>query len=262
MTPRQTERLELTMPDGQRVRGAYSAPGGGGPVPAIVFAHGFGSARGGEKSIALESACARRGWAFAACDFRGHGESDGTMRELRGSRLLEDLDAIIRAAAGMAGGPVCLFGSSLGGWTSAWLSANHPGRITACALVAPALRFFEFLRLSPDELAEWRRTGRLRVHNEFVDVEIEYDLTAEADRFAFNSLAARFETPAILFHGMRDDLVPHSISIDFIEQAPFHELELVLFKTGDHRLLDRKEEMALRACEFFAARLAEAGGVK
>ncbi|MDX2033973.1 MAG: alpha/beta fold hydrolase [Blastocatellia bacterium] len=258
---RQHEMLELKMPDGQMVRGGYSAPRGGGPVPAVVFAHGFGSARGGEKAGALEAACARRGWAFAACDFRGHGESDGTMRELRGSRLLEDLDAIARTVADRAGGPLFLFGSSLGGWTSAWLSANEPTRITACALVAPALRFFEFLRLSPEGMAEWRGAGRMRVHNEFVDVEIDYDLTAEADRFAFNSLAARFETPAILFHGMQDDLVPHSISIDFIEQAPFHELELVLFKTGDHRLLDRKDEMASRACAFFAAQMAGGDGI-
>lgn len=252
---RQTERLELEMPDGQRVRGLYSAPATDAPTPAVLFVHGFGSTRRGEKAQALEAACAERGWAFAAADFRGHGESDGTMLDLRGARLLEDLEAIVSAAADRARGPVCLVGSSLGGWTSAWLAACAPGRIAACALIAPAFRFFDFLRLAPAERDDWRRSGRLRVRNEFVDVEISAALLDEAPRFSLDELAARFATPALLFHGLQDDLVPHAISLDFLERTSFPDLELILYKNGDHRLLNRKEEMASRACAFFAERL-------
>ena len=42
----------------------------------------------GEKTQAVEAACAARGWAFAAFDFRGHGTSAGTMLDLRPSGLL------------------------------------------------------------------------------------------------------------------------------------------------------------------------------
>src|SRR5215510_2780095 len=112
MGERRTEKLELKAPDGQKLRGVYSWAPGRKPTPIIVFAHGFGSVRGGEKSVALEAECARRGWAFAACDFRGHGESDGTMKELRGWRLIEDLDAITRETVARARGPLFLFGSS------------------------------------------------------------------------------------------------------------------------------------------------------
>src|SRR5215813_2919753 len=110
MRERRTEKLELKAPDGQKLRGVYSYTPSDKPTPIIVFAHGFGSVRGGEKSVALEAECARRGWAFAACDFRGHGESDGTMKELRGGRLIEDLDVITREAANRGGSPVFLFG--------------------------------------------------------------------------------------------------------------------------------------------------------
>src|SRR5262245_54820190 len=61
---------------------------------AVVWVHGFGSRRGGEKSQAVEAACSRRGWTFAAFDFRGHGESSGPMRDLRAAGLLEDLAAV------------------------------------------------------------------------------------------------------------------------------------------------------------------------
>src|SRR5262249_13686926 len=59
---------------------------------AVLYVHGFGSRRSGDKAAALEEACAARGWTWLAADFRGHGESTGTLLELRGSGLQRDLD--------------------------------------------------------------------------------------------------------------------------------------------------------------------------
>ena len=240
------------MPDEQKLRGRISFTPGERPAPGVVFAHGFGSVRAGEKSAALEAECARRGWAFAASDFRGHGESDGAMTELRGSRLIEDLDAITRAAVALAGGPLFLFGSSMGGWASAWLAAKHPGRVAACAFAAPAFRFLEWRRLSEAEREEWRRTGRLRVRNEFVDVEIDYGLAAEADDYPFEKLTTESRSPAIIFHGMADETVPYSSSVEFAARCATGDIELLLIKSGDHRLNGEKGRMAFAACEFFA----------
>ncbi|HKQ73341.1 MAG TPA: alpha/beta fold hydrolase [Blastocatellia bacterium] len=253
MRERRTEKLELRAPDGQKLRGVYSRAAGDRPGPVIVFAHGFGSVRSGEKSVALETECARRGWAFAACDFRGHGESDGTMPGLRGRRLIEDLDVVTREAANRGGSPLFLFGSSMGGWASAWFAAKHPGRVAACAFVAPAFRFLEWKRLREAERSEWRRTGRLRVRNEFVDVEIDYGLTADANDYPFETLAAEFRAPAIIFHGMADETVPYSLSVEFAESCPVPEIELALFKSGDHRLNREREKLAFAACEFFTS---------
>lgn len=253
MKPEQRiERLALLMPDGQMVRGDFHHAPHNEPAPVVVFAHGFGSVRRGEKSLAFADECARRGWAFAACDFRGHGASDGVMPELLGSRLLEDVDAITREAARRAGGPLLLVGSSMGGWAAAWLAAHAPERVVACAFIAPAFRFLEFQRLTAAERAAWLRTGLHRVRNEFVNVEISYGLTAEASHFPFATLTERFRTPAIIFHGMADDVVPYESSVEFAANCAARQLELVLNKGGDHRLHRDKEQMAHAACDFFA----------
>src|SRR5438132_14357691 len=119
MEPRQTEQIRLSSPSGAELSGALSYRGEPGPA-AAVYVHGLGSVRGGEKSAALEAACARRGWTFAAFDFRGHGESGGTMPELRCSGLLSDLETIRAALAGRGVRRLCPVGSSMGGWAAAW----------------------------------------------------------------------------------------------------------------------------------------------
>src|SRR5262249_49222198 len=147
-----------------------------------------------------------------------------------------------------------LCGSSMGGWASAWFAANHPGRAAACAFAAPAFRFLEWERLSGAERDEWRRAGCLRVQNEFVDVEIDYGLTADSNDYPFETLAAEFRAPAIIFHGMADTVAPYSLSVEFAARCASGDVELALIKSGDHRLNREKEKMAFAACEFLSGK--------
>jgi pimeloyl-ACP methyl ester carboxylesterase len=225
---------------------------------AVLYVHGFGSTRGGVKAEALEAACARRGWTFASFDFRGHGESTGTLLELRGTHLLEDLEAM-RDYLVSAGIPkVCLVGSSMGGWAAAWFAMRHPHSVIACALIAPALRFLEsrWALLTESERQQWKQTGRLRYHNQWVDAEVGYGIAEEIDQFPFSLLAEKLAHPVLIFHGVQDEVVPYRQSIEFVERASYADIELRLYKNGDHRLLALKDEMAEAACVFFANRVA------
>ena len=252
---RKTEEFSLAMPDGAALRGSLSAGGESAAAPAVVFAHGLGSTRRGEKAAAFEAACAGRGWPFATFDFRGHGASDGTMLDLRGSRLLEDLEAVVRHVGASTGSRICLVGSSMGGWASAWFAARNPALVAACVFIAPAFHFLEWGWLNEGEREEWRRAGRYRVCNEYIDLELDYGLLAEAAHYRFETLTAHFRSPALLFHGLRDEVVPFAESLKFIESCASPAAELVLIKDGDHRLNRCKERMAALAGEFFAAQV-------
>ncbi len=256
MATRQQEFIRLPLPGGGELDGYLSYPAAPGP-DAVLYVHGFGSTRGGAKADALEAACARRRWPFAAFDFRGHGRSGGSLLELRGSGLLEDLAAV---AAGLEGrGIRRLFpvGSSMGGWAAAWFALERGDTaVPAVGLVAPAFRFLQrrWDDLPAPQREEWRRTGRLRVRNQWVDVEIGYGFAEEAERYRAEALAARWATPLLLYHGMRDDTVPHADSLAFVEQSAFPDIELRLLRGGDHRLLAYREELAEEFCRFFGRR--------
>jgi pimeloyl-ACP methyl ester carboxylesterase len=221
---------------------------------AVVYVHGFGSTRGGQKARALEQACERRGWTFASFDFRGHGCSSGTMLEMCGSALLEDLETLHQDLVEQGVRRLFPVGASLGGWAAAWFTLRHPRLVPACVVIAPAFDFIRcrYHRLSEEERSQWKETGKLRVHNEWVDTEIGYTLVEEIDRFPVETLAAEWPCPLLIFHGMLDDIVPYTHSVAFEENAACPEIELRLFKNGDHRLAEWKDTMAEAACEFFA----------
>jgi pimeloyl-ACP methyl ester carboxylesterase len=222
---------------------------------AVVYVHGFGSTRLGVKSEALEAACVHRGWTYASFDFRGHGQSTGTMLELRGSLLLEDVEAVHQYLIGRGIRRLCPVGSSMGGWAAAWFTARHPQSATGCVLIAPALDFLHsrWAALSEAERHHWQHTGRHRVRNDFVDAEISYGLVEERPLFPPEQLPVELRQPGLIFHGMKDDVVPWRGSLTFVEQALHADLELRLYKNGDHRLLAYSAEMAESACAFFAA---------
>jgi alpha-beta hydrolase superfamily lysophospholipase len=253
MTTRRRQSVRLPLPAGGELAGSLSWQGEPGPA-AVVYVHGFGSTHAGEKAAALEAACARRGWTFAAFDFRGHGGSPGSLLELRGSTLQEDLE---QARGYLAQGGVrtlFLAGSSMGGWASAWFALRNKPEVPALVGVAPAFGFLErrWESLAEPQRDEWRRTGRLRVRNEWLDVEVGYGLMEERDNFSFENLVAGWSTPLLVFHGMRDEVAPYLDSLELARRASFPAIELRLYKDGDHRLLAYKDEMAEEACRFFA----------
>jgi pimeloyl-ACP methyl ester carboxylesterase len=258
MPERHTESPRLPHPDGGALQ-AYLSHSGQPSDWAVVYVHGFVSNSSGEKAKVVEAACAQRGWTYAAFDFRGHGQSSGSLLELRGSGLLDDLEVVRSWLASLGVSRLCLYGSSMGGWASAWYALRHPETVLACALVAPA---FNFLRSRWDSLSEierrqWRETGRLRVRNQWIDVEIGTGCLDELDHFPSGELATRLACPLLIFQGLLDDAVLYTDTLLFVETASHPNIELRLYKDGDHRLLRYKEEMAEAACAFFARVISE-----
>ncbi len=249
---RTRERFSVSLSSGETLRGdiAYTgAPSG----LAIVYVHGFGSHRGGEKSLALESACSARSICFASFDFRAHGQSDGSLRDLRASRLLEDLAAIRHYLVGRGIRRLGLVGSSMGAFASAWFG-QQAGEVSGCVLLAPAFRFLQnrWSALSDAQREAWQQTGTHHFAGKWFEADIGYGLAEERDAYRWETLAERWNKPTLLIHGMADEVVPVSESLEFFETATFPYLQLRLFKNGDHRLTDYRFEIADEACRFLS----------
>jgi pimeloyl-ACP methyl ester carboxylesterase len=256
MLPRLQENVRLPCPQAGFLQ-TYLSYSGQLRSQAVVYLHGFGSVRVGVKSQALEEACARRGWTYASFDFRGHGESSGSLLDLRGSAMLEDVETVRAYLAGRGVVRLGLVGSSMGGWAAAWYTLRHPGAVVACALVAPALDFpmRHWTRLPDAERRRWQQTGRLRLCNEWIAADVGYGLVEEAGQFPMAQLMAAWRTPLWIGHGMQDDTVPYTDSLAFVQGCAFPNIALHLWKDADHRLQQVKDELADGACSFLEAHL-------
>lgn len=121
------------------------------------------------------------------------------------------------------GEPAQLIGSSMGGYLAALYAAAHP-EISRMVLLAPALGF----------APRWKEKTSLEVfhHGSGTMRRVHYGLVEDAMKY---SPTPDFKQPALIFHGIRDEVVPIGNSRVFVtghRNAKLVELD------SDHELLN------------------------
>jgi hypothetical protein len=148
------------------------------------------------------------------------------------------LDVIHRTVGGT---PAVLMGSSLGGYLAAFYAARHPEVVEKLILLAPAFQFPKRWRerYSSQDLEDWRRRGSARVYHYGYKAErdLGYGLLEDSQNYENEP---NFSQPAIVFHGVADEVVPVGLSEVFAER---HSNVTVLKLDSGHELTDVLEPM-------------------
>ena len=113
-----------------------------GPCPLVLMLHGFGgrmdAVPGGwmqEWSDALTAA----GFATLRFDFNGHGDSEGSFREMTMYNEIEDAAAVLQYAGSLPDvAEICLLGHSQGGVVAGMLAGYFHDQISKLVMLAPA----------------------------------------------------------------------------------------------------------------------------
>jgi uncharacterized protein len=141
--------------------------------------------------------------------------------------------AIVDAA--VHGDRVILMGSSLGGYLAALYAVRH-ANVERLVLLAPALAFPKRWRdrFTRSEMEEWRKAGARPFYHYGYKEErpLGYQFVEDALKYEDDP---DFQQPALIFHGLRDDVVPASVSREFAVVHPNVELRLV---DSGHELTD------------------------
>jgi|SRR5579883_645562 pimeloyl-ACP methyl ester carboxylesterase len=205
----------------------------------FVYLHGFASGPTSRKARFFQDAVGRRGihLEIPALD-------RGDFGHLTISGQLAALDSLL------SGSPARLIGSSLGGYLAALYASTHP-EISRVVLLAPAFDFVHLLEQStpPEKLAAWRESGWTEVfhHSTGGLRPLHYGLIHDARQYP---AVPEFPQSAVIFHGTADDVVPVSLSRDFVRTHP--NAQLFELPSG-HELLDVQDEIAARAIPFLIA---------
>jgi pimeloyl-ACP methyl ester carboxylesterase len=196
----------------------------------FVYVHGFASSPQSRKAVQFRDALAARG-VPVAIPFMDRGDFE----HLTISGQLGVLEELIR------GDPVCLIGSSMGGYLAALYAAAHP-ELARLVLLAPA---FGFARRWDEKIGETKPLGLDVFHYGDNKVRrVHYGLIGDALRFPSEP---DFTQPAWIFHGIHDDVVPIEYSRDFAAlRANVRLTEL----DSDHELLNVLDRIVGEAIPF------------
>ena len=236
--------FRLTGADGGTLRGDVRTAGRA--RPAVVICHGFKGFKDWGYFPVTADRLARAGCAAVSFNFSGAGVGDDgeTFDEPERfgrntySAQLADLDLVLQAlgsgALGLEPSAVGLLGHSMGGGV-AILRAARDRSIQALVTWASVARFGRLWR--DDQIADWRRTGKLDVVNQRTgDVlplypDILDDL--ERNRASLDVLRAARDVgaPWLIAHGSADEAVPVSDARELSAEAP-GATSLILERAG------------------------------
>jgi hypothetical protein len=204
-----------------------------------LYLHGFASGPTSRKARFLQDAMAVRGF-----DLEIPSLDEGDFEHLTITGQLSAIESLLDGDA------VRIAGSSMGGYLAAAYASSHK-EVSRVVLLAPALGFAPLFEQTtpPERLASWRDSGWMSVfhHSHREMRQIHYGLIEDARRYP---CSPDFAQPALLFHGVADDVVPIALSRAFT--AAHSNVELIEMRSG-HELVDVLDTIAARAIPFLTA---------
>jgi hypothetical protein len=218
------EAAVLTASDGVRLAGWW-IPGTRKDSPVVLYFHGNAATL--SSLVELAGAFRAAGFAFAAVDYRGYGESGGTPTE---HGLYRDAEAAWGwvTGRGVAASRILVYGQSLGAGPAAWLAARVPcgGLVLEGAfpsVYASARLHYPLLWLPP---------------------------FAILDRYPVAKCAAQARCPVLVLHGELDRIAPLAFGRTVFEAAGEPKRFVVLAR-ADHNSITPDLPAVRRALEEF-----------
>jgi pimeloyl-ACP methyl ester carboxylesterase len=196
----------------------------------VIYLHGFASSPGSRKAQFFRDRLHRSGFDVEIPEL-----DRGDFEHLTITGQLAVIDEAVR------GTDAALMGSSLGGYLAALYASLHPG-VNRLVLLAPAFGIARRWRkrTPAKEIEGWERDRYVEIYHYGTKTNrrLRYEFLEDADRYPGEP---DFCQPALILHGLNDDVVPVEASREFAAAHP--NVRLVVLESG-HELLDVLEDMA------------------
>ncbi|MEA1889416.1 MAG: alpha/beta fold hydrolase [Pseudomonadota bacterium] len=226
----------LSQPGGESIRGYFYDTGNG---PVGIYLHGFRSHSNGEKALQIAQHAIAMDRSWLRFDLRGHGISDGDLKDQVISSGLSDLLRIIDWISDRS---LVLHGSSMGSWISLLAAMRRTPRISGMMLIAPAFNYVQNnLSTLPEQIKQkWQSESYMSFPDAYGEepYSLRYDIMQDAEQYDVMNTDVSIDVPLHIVHGENDPIIPIAYTDKFIHHAQLPELVFERIPNGDHRLMD------------------------
>ena len=210
----------------------------------VVFFHGFMSDMVGEKPSTIQRFCRKNKLSFLKFEYSGHGKSTGKFTKGNISKWTSEAKQLIKSKI-KRNKNLIFIGSSMGSWIALNLFPFFKKQIKGFIGIASAPEFLENLMWKKFS----KKTKKIIMTNKIYHLEhggFSYPLTRQLifdgrkNKVLKNKI--NLKIPIILFHGLKDEVVPLSVSRSVLKIFNTPKKKLIKIKNGDHSL-SRKNDL-------------------
>lgn len=191
-----------------------------------IYLHGFASGNNALKPSFFKKQFAKSGIDLIIPDLNEDDFANLTMtRQINTVNKLIDPDS-----------PLVLLGSSMGGLL-ALILAERLDNVKKLILFAPALQMGKrWSSNNQERLSQWKIDGYINVYHHDYKQDARLNYSFVEDLLTYEDGHFNKVIPTLIFHGVRDESVPHELSINYAQgktYVQYHELD------SDHSLEDK-----------------------
>jgi uncharacterized protein len=235
------------------------------PLPAVLLLHGFGSEKNEVGNIfeRLSKRLAQNGIASLRIDFRGSGESAGTMAEASLHSYIDDADAALQYLFSLKEiNPLRMgiLGFSLGGAIAMLVSTSYPEIKSMVTLSAPGNLESDFTALlGKENFLEAEKNGTATIDLGWRSVTLGKEFFESFSHFDTFTALNQYQGAYLAVAGLNDPLSQYSDR--FVQATPGLKKEKILVEGADHIFNVLSNDQTLsnqvieKATDWFAATL-------
>ena len=198
----------------------------------------------GAKPTAIQKFCKKQNLSFLKFEYSGHGKSKGRFVDGNISKWTRDAKLLIKAKI-RKNSDLIFIGSSMGSWIALNLFRQFKSQIKGFIGIASAPQFLEELM--------WKKFDK-KVKKIILKKNIYYlkhgdytypltkQLIFDGRKNKIFNKNFNFNIPIVLFHGLKDDVVPIKFSKKILKIFKKSKKKLIKIKNGDHSL-SRKTDL-------------------
>ena len=210
---------------------------------AVVFFHGFMSDMLGTKPTAIQKFCKKHKLNFLKFEYSGHGNSTGKFIEGNISKWTSEAKQLIKSKI-KKDKNLIFIGSSMGSWISLNLFPSFKKQIKGFIGISSAPEFLEDLmwRKFNKEIKKTIMTkGIYHLQHGDYTYPLTKQLIFDGRKNKVLNNKINLKIPIVLFHGLKDEVVPLNISKKVFKIFNTSKKKLIKIKNGDHSLSKKND---------------------